>query len=131
MAKEKSIEEQAAQEVKKAIKRGSRATKHTRSQIRTDLLNQLEENGTYGKQYEDLVEDYMRLWDTKNELFKNIKENGVSVKWQNSEASFGYKKNDSISEAVRVSAQMLKILHTLKLTPGNKVGDDDGDFEDM
>lgn len=85
-------------------------------QIRGDLLKQLESNGTFGKHYEDLIDDYMALWDIKNRLIQDIKERGVSVFWNNGRQE-GMKKNDSIPELNKTSAQMLKILSELGLKP--------------
>lgn len=84
-------------------------------EIKKDLLDQLERNGTTGKYFEDLINDYISLWNIKNDLIADIEERGVSIRWQNNEASFGYKKNDSISEMIKTSGQMLKILSDLNL----------------
>nr|WP_050608237.1 P27 family phage terminase small subunit [Clostridium niameyense] len=85
-------------------------------EIKRDLLKQLESNGTYGKHYEDLISDYMSLWNIKNRLIEDIKERGVSVEWNNGK-QHGRKKNDSISELNKTNAQMLKILNELGLKP--------------
>jgi len=99
-----------------------------REQIRQDLIDQLERQGIYGRHYLDLVEDYMALWDTKNALIEDIKKRGVMTKYQNGQNQWGYKKNDSVSELVKVNAQMLKILSELglKATDVSAI-DDDGD----
>ena len=99
-----------------------------REQIRQDLTDQLERQGVYGQHYLDLVDDYMALWDVKNALIKDIKERGVTTKYQNGANQWGYKKNDSVSELVKVNAQMLKILSELglKATDVSAI-DDDGD----
>ncbi|WP_423739230.1 P27 family phage terminase small subunit [Clostridium sporogenes] len=94
------------------------------SEIKEDLLKQLEENETHGKHYEDLVNDYIALWDIKNRLIADIKERGVSVEWNNGR-QVGMKKNDSIPELNKTSAQMLKILSELGLKPSPKVDDYD------
>ena len=90
--------------------------------IRQDLLDQLENNGTVGKQYEDMIEDYMNFWVTKNLLQEDIKKRGVTVKYQNGKDQWGHKKNDSIAELVKVNAQMLKILSELNLKPSKESG---------
>ena len=97
------------------------------SEIKIDLLNQLIANETYGKHYEDLVNDYMELWNIKNNLIKDIKERGVAVKWTNGK-QHGVKKNDSISELNKTNAQMLKILSELGLKPSPKASDDYDDI---
>lgn len=94
--------------------------------IKEDLLKQLETNETYGKHYEDLINDYMSLWDIKNRLIDDIRERGVTVPWNNGK-QIGLKKNDSISELNKTNAQMLKILNELGLKPSSK-GED---FDDI
>ena len=106
-----------------------------KSEIKKDLVDQLERNGVYGKHYLDLVEDYMSLWEIKNKLIKDIKERGVSTKWEtyNKDGEVvqsGYKKNESIAELNKTNAQMLKILNELGLKPSRTDGDPyDGDLE--
>lgn len=95
-----------------------------KTDIKKDLLDQLERNGVYGKHYLDLINDYMALWDIKNKLIKDIKERGVVAKYQNGENQWGYKKNDSIAELNKTNGQMLKILNELGLKAGAATGDD-------
>ena len=88
-----------------------------RQQIQNDLLDQLERNGVVGEFYVDLVNDYMAMWDVKNKLIADIEEKGVSVRYQNGENQWGYKKNDSVGELQRTNNQMLRILDHLGLKP--------------
>ena len=101
----------------------------SKTKIKQDLIDQLERRGVYGQQYLDLINDYMALWDVKNALIKDIKERGVSVRYQNGKNQWGYKKNDSVSELTKVNAQMLRILQELGLraTDIDGAGDDDDD----
>lgn len=96
-------------------------------EIQEDLLNQLKENETHGKHYEDLVSDYMALWDIKNRLIEDIRINGVAIEWNNGKQA-GKKKNDSISELNKTNGQMLKILSELGLKPSPKELDDDDEM---
>lgn len=96
-------------------------------EIKSDLLKQLDTNGTYGKHYEDLINDYMELWDTKNKLFSDIKARGVSIEWNNGKQS-SVKKNDSIAEVAKTNTQMLKILDALRLVPPKIQEDDEDDI---
>lgn len=95
--------------------------------IRKDLLDQLDRNGIHGKQFKDLVEDYMSLWIVKNLLIDDIKSRGVSIKWNNGGGQNGYKKNDSVGELNKTNAQMLKLLNELgiKATVADSGDDDD------
>ncbi|MGI6629362.1 MAG: P27 family phage terminase small subunit [Bacillota bacterium] len=94
--------------------------KSKKLQIKQDLIDQLERQAIYGQHYLDLINDYMELWDIKNRLIKDIKERGVSIRWEtyNKDGEVvqsGYKKNESIAELNKTSAQMLKILSELGL----------------
>lgn len=102
-----------------------------KSKIKKDLLEQLERNGTYGEHYIDLVNDYICLWEIKNQLAKDIKNRGVAPKYQNGEYQWGYKKNDSIAELNKTSAQMLRILDKLGLKPSRIGGGADDDDTEM
>ncbi len=110
-----------------------------KTEIKKDLLDQLERNGVYGKHYLDLVDDYMALWEIKNKLIRDIKKRGVSVKWTNGPidpetgkaAQEGYKKNDSIAELNKTNAQMLKILSELGIKQSRSDGDPDGNNLEM
>ena len=101
-----------------------------KSDIRQDLIDQLERNGVVGQHYLDLIEDYMALWSVKRALLADIKKRGVAVEYQNGKNQWGTKKNDSVSELVKVSAQMLKILGELGLRGADfEAVTDDGDDE--
>ena len=76
--------------------------------------------------YQDLVQDYLMLWDIKNNLIKDIQDRGVTTKYQNGENQWGYKKNESISELLKVNRQMLTILYDLGIRASDiKVVDED------
>lgn len=93
--------------------------------IKCDLLAQLEANGTKGRYYVDLIEDYMHLWITKSLLIADIESKGISVKYNNGGGQSGYKKNESITELNKTNAQMLKLLSELGLKPTDSFGDED------
>lgn len=104
--------------------------KTKRAKIKEDLLDQLERNGVYGQHYIDLVNDYMALWDVKNQLIKDIKDKGVSIKYQNGENQWGYKKNDSVRELTNVNNQMIKLLDALGLKVSKfETDENDDDWE--
>lgn len=98
--------------------------------IKKDLTLQLERNRTFGKHYEDLIEDYMSLWETKEQLLEDIQLRGVTVVYNNGGGQAGLKKNDSIEQVLKVNTQMLKILDTIGIKPeaysgGGDAGDDE------
>lgn len=100
-----------------------------KTDIKKDLLEQLEKNGTHGSQYLDLVDDYMAFYDIKNKLIADIKKRGVSVEYKNGQNQFGIKKNESINELNKTNAQMLRLLSLLGLDPSNVEAIDPGDEE--
>ena len=91
--------------------------KFTRQELKADLLDQLERNGTVGKYYEDLVEDYMNMWKTKNMLTEDIMERGVTVSYKNGENQYGTKKNESVEQLLKVNKQMLSLLDNIGVKP--------------
>ena len=85
-----------------------------RKRIERAIIKQLKEKQVYQfAHYQDLVQDYMKFWDIKNMLQADIEARGVSVYWCNGGGQEGYKKNESISELLKVNKQMLTILYDL------------------
>ena len=109
--------------VKAAVKKYLESEKY--DEIRRDLLDQLERNGTCGKYYTDLVEDYMSSWVDKQLLTDDIQARGVVVTYNNGGGQSGKKRNDSIADKIKVNVQMLNILNALGIKPAPADGDDD------
>jgi phage terminase small subunit len=99
------------------------------NEIKTDLLDQLDRNGTTGKYYTDLVNDYMDMWVTKCLLVDDIQRRGVTIKYDNGGGQKGTKKNDSIEQRIKINAQMLKLLSELGIKPSQQDGDADAEEE--
>lgn len=95
--------------------------------IREDLRNQLFVQNKFGKQFDDMIEDYIFLVRLKEDLQYDIAVNGLRY---NSMTGNGYttsKPNESVQNLLKVNGQMLKILQDLDLkTPdeGGEAGDD-------
>lgn len=102
-----------------------------KAEIKQDLIDQLDRNGVYGNHYLDLIDDYMALWTIKNKLIADIRKRGVSVEYKNGANQWGHKKNDSIPELNKVSAQMLKILNDLGLNATKFEAVEDEDDEEL
>lgn len=90
-------------------------------EIRKDLIKQLKERGTSQAHYESLVDDYIKFWNVKEELLADINERGVNIEYTNTAGHQAWKRNDSVSEVVKVQNQMLKILGDLGIS-GSHVG---------
>lgn len=95
--------------------------------IKSDLMDQMERNQTYGEHFEDLLNDYMSLYEIKNMLIKDIEKRGVTVEYNNGGGQKGVKKNDSIEQLLKANTQMLKILDALGI---KAVQETDGEFDD-
>lgn len=97
--------------------------------IHRDLMDQLERSGMTEAYFTDLVEDYMALWVDKQLLTQNIQTKGVVVKYNNGGGQRGQKRNDAITDKLKVSNQMLSILNALGIRPPDADGDDADDDE--
>ncbi|MDD3393793.1 MAG: RNA polymerase subunit sigma-70 [Anaerotignum sp.] len=94
-----------------------------REQIKNDLTEQLERNGTVGQFYQDLILDYMKLWDVKNMLIVDIDERGAVVNYVSNTGQANKKKNDSVMELIKVNDRMVKLLDAIGITPAKTDGD--------
>ena len=104
---------------KAADERSEDVKKITRSKaykaIKKDLLDELEANGTCGKHFEDMVQDYMAMYVTKTLLVRDIQKRGTIVEYNNGGGQHGFKKNESVDMFNKTNAQMLKLLSELGL----------------
>ncbi len=100
-----------------------------RKAIEKDLRDQLKKNGTTGRYYMDLVDDYMKLWDIKNDLFSDISDRGVVTSYNNGGGQSGTKQNDSVFSVLKVSDRMTKILDNLGIKPSLVADQEDDDCD--
>ena len=101
-----------------AGKQKQKSAKHYRKsaayrEIEADLLEQLAADGMTGRVYEDMVGEYMTLWVTGQLLRDDVFARGVSVEYQNGKDQSGMKRNDSLTDLVKVSSQKISILNAL------------------
>jgi hypothetical protein len=95
-----------------------------RMHVRTDLREQLKKNKMTTAYWYDLVEDYMKFWDIKEDLLKSIKQKGSMIKIKNGSQIF-YKRNDAVVELPKISKRMTDILDKLNIV--SQIEEDDGD----
>lgn len=98
-----------------------------REQIKKDLLDQMDRNGTVGTYYTDMIDDYMKLWDTKNGLTEDINTRGTKV-IVHTASSDNIKTNDSVLDLIKTNAQMLKLLESLRIKPAQEDGGADDEM---
>lgn len=97
----------------------------TKADIRNDLEVQMRASGLSGKHYEDLLEDYMSLYDTKRKLISDIKIRGAKVNVLMANGTGNTKTNDSIPDLLKVNTQMLRILEAIGVKPAPGCGGED------
>ncbi|MDX8288844.1 hypothetical protein SLL00_03525 [Metabacillus indicus] len=90
-----------------------------RKRIEKDLSVQLKEKKIIGKHFEDLVQDYMSLWDLKCDLIEDIQETGIRVSGMH-----GPKSNPSITDLHKTNDRMIKILDAIGLKAAADETDD-------
>lgn len=99
----------------------------SKKEIRQDLIDQLQAKGKFQKFYVDLVDDYLKYYDLKKKLQKDIKDNGIRYTTINGNGFEVEKPNESIQNLTKVSSMMLKILSDLGLQqPEIEDTDEDG-----
>lgn len=93
--------------------------------IKEDLKNQLMSQNKFGKQFDDMIEDYLYLVGLKEILQRDIAENGIRYKTTGGNGFTSYKPNESCERLLKTNAQMLKILQDLELKAPEEAGDGD------
>lgn len=90
------------------------------------LKEQLRNKNALCPAFEDLVDNYGKLWDIKEKLTRDIKKRGVVFKDYSSVGVEIQKNNPSTKELLGVNRQMLMILEKLNLsTKEIELEDDD------
>ena len=126
---EKDIEqiEKANKIIDKQIKLNEMIKDKTGS-IREDLKNQLISQGKFGKQFDDMIEDYLYLVELKEKLKYDIDENGIRYENTGGNGFTTFKPNESCERLLKTNAQMLKILQDLDLKAPDEGGDEGDDL---
>ena len=95
--------------------------------IREDLKNQLISQNKFGKQFDDMIEDYLYLVELKERLQLDIDIRGIRYLTIGGNGFTTQKPNESVERLLKTNAQMLKILQDLDLKApeeGGEEGDD-------
>lgn len=96
--------------------------------IKNALLEELEKNGNRTAYFENLVEDYMNFYSTKEDAKKEIEDKGLMVEYQNGATQRGFKKNEMIDVIIKVNQQMIKILDKLDIHANSELGVEDDEL---
>lgn len=93
--------------------------------IKKSLLEQLARSGNDDPHFSDMVEDYMKMYVTKELCNRDIEQRGVNVTSIGSKGQTVVHKNDSVDMMLKTNAQMLKLLDALGVKPDAVVEDDE------
>ena len=99
-----------------------------RGAVRESLVAQLIARGGMVEHFEDMINDYMSLWDTKMKLISDIRKRGIIYEGLSSVGKMITKENTSVKTLLMVNKQMLMILHELGLTTDEAYSDDGDDL---
>ncbi|MDF2910023.1 MAG: hypothetical protein K0Q56_904 [Sporolactobacillus laevolacticus] len=95
-----------------------------RMQVRDDLRAQLNQKKMTTAYWYDLIEDYMKFWDIKEDLQNSINKQGSILKIKNGSQLF-YKRNDAVVELPKISKRMTDILDKLNIMSNENGGGGD------
>lgn len=98
--------------------------------IREDLQSQLLAQNKFGKQFDDMVEDYIFFVKLKEDLQHDIATNGLRYSTMTGNGFSTDKPNESVQNLVKINAQMLKILQDLDLKAPDE-GPKEGEGDDL
>ena len=96
----------------------------TKQKIKDSLIKQLQVKGAKVAHFENLIDDYLFMFDTKNKLQKDIKKRGVSYETYSANGFKITKQNQSVKDLVAVEKQMIALLKELGLTTDAPTGEE-------
>ncbi len=121
------IKTETMKKMEKEKKEREKIVKEKVDIIREDLKNQLLAQNKFGKQFDDMVEDYIFLVKLKEELQYDIKSNGIRYFTTTGNGFTSSKPNESVPNLLKVNGQMLKILQDLELKAPEENSGGEGD----
>lgn len=99
-----------------------------KSDILESLRSQLKKKNADISVFNDLIADYMSLYDIKKKLATDIRKRGVSYETESASGKAKIvKQNQSIKDLVAVNKQMLMILDKLGLTTKETIKESEDD----
>lgn len=104
--------------------------KDKKQAIKEDLQNQLISQNKFGKQFDDMIEDYLYFVELKERLQHDIDMNGIRYKATGGNGFTTYKPNESCERLIKTNGQMLTILDKLDLKAPDE-GPKEGEGDDL
>lgn len=100
-----------------------------RKEIQKSLKEQLSAKGADIDLFNDQIQDYMALWDLKEQLKDDINEHGLRLYYSTANGREVEKDNPSVKQLPLINKQMLMLLKQLDIST-DKVIKDGGDADD-
>ena len=100
-----------------------------RQRIKKSLEDQLKAKGADIELFKNQVNDYMTMWDLKEQLKDDIAENGLRLMYKTANGGEVEKDNPSVKQIPLINKQMLMLLKQLEISTDNAArdGSDQGD----
>ncbi len=92
-----------------------------RKRVKKSLIEQLEAKGADVEVFLDQINDYMTMWDLKESLKDDIKENGLRMYYRASNGGNTEKDNPSVKQLPVVNKQMLMLLKQMDISTDKAV----------
>lgn len=102
----------------------------TRDKVEASLREQLAAKGADIDLFQDMISDYMSMWDLKEKLVEDIKTYGLSKLYKTATGTGAEKDNPSVKILPNVNRQMLALLKQLGIDT-DKVVKDGGSFDEL
>lgn len=100
-----------------------------RKRVKRSLTEQLKAKGADVDIFMDQINDYMAMWDLKENLKDDIAENGLRMLYITANGGKAEKDNPSVKQLPAVNKQMLMLLKQMDISTDKAVkdGGDSGD----
>lgn len=87
-----------------------------REKIKDSLLGQLVAKGADICLFEDLINDYMEMWDLKEQLIRDVRVNGLTKTYETATGNGAEKDNPSVKLVPAINKQMLALLKQMGIS---------------
>ena len=95
------------------------------------MEKQLEAKDADIDMFNDQINDYMTMWDLKEQLKDDIKEHGLRMKYLTANGGYAEKDNPSVKQLPLINKQMLMLLKQLDISTEKVVKDGEDADDDL
>lgn len=98
-----------------------------RKRVRISLEKQLIAKGADIDLFRDQINDYMSMWDLKEQLKDDIEEHGLRLNYSTANGGKVEKDNPSVKQLPLINKQMLMLLKQMEISTDSVVTDGNND----